>query len=173
MTPMASKKMQKKLAKFDSDAEDAAPEAFPMGDASEGEEEFFSFREDDDAMSDIEQGDDVAGDESDATEATLVDDGDSDASFIENDDFAAGSDDDSEAGSDVDADEEQDDGMQTNIAADGFQLPGEGEEDDQGGLVATDIGAIQQRIQDIVRVLNSFKELAEQGRCAKISIWHI
>lgn len=58
------------------------------------------------------------------------------------------------------AEELQDGALQTNIAAD---IPDEGE-DGQPSLIAPDLQLLRTRITETVRVLTSFKELAEPGK---------
>jgi ribosomal RNA methyltransferase Nop2 len=179
-----SKKARKRLARFedgdtsDADAPTAADEAISDEEFSDGandDDEFDAeLLEDDDS----ELGGDASqlfSEDDDNASMDGMDDSD-DASFIENDDefpMGSGSDeDDQESFSETEQTEQSgragmtddEDGIQTNIAeTDTFVLPS-GQEVEKDRNVAPDIAIVNQRIQDIIRVLGSFKELKDQNK---------
>lgn len=193
----ASKKIQKRLAKFE-EAEDASDDDVMSGMSSEDamsgmSSEDASDASDSDNDSDTAAGEfpfdsdaDASGDDEEATVEDLfsrkskrakksqaADDGaDSDASFIERDDFSM---DEEERDDFIDEQEEmeanrmsgEEDGEHSDDEHSVLGDVVEGEDPTAEGddaVASTDISKIQQRIQDIVRVLENFKTLREEGR---------
>ncbi|KAI9003911.1 NOL1/NOP2/sun family-domain-containing protein [Hyaloraphidium curvatum] len=130
-----------------------------VGDSSEGGESMgdsFDGAELDDEEDGSE--DSEAAEEDDEEEELLADDFDDDEEENEFQDASEGEGD-RDGGSDSDAEL-----LQTNISeTQKFVLPS-GQEIEKDTLVAPDLALVQQRIQDVIRVLGNFKELRDPDR---------
>lgn len=147
----------------DEDEEDDDDEEME-GDSDDGAMSDDSFGDADNFESATDGEDGEEGGEG-SDDGALDDEFDGDLEGLENDDDEAsgledGDEEDEESGEDDEDDEE----LQTNIAeTQKFVLPS-GQEIEKDAMVAPDLALVQQRIQDVIRVLGNFKELREEGR---------